>query len=106
MTYGRLIEGLKARGLYENTVLIIVSDHGMAATSPERVTVLDDIIDPDAGDIVHSGPVAFLNPLPPHAPWPRERGPDCVSPGWLHRTKVKGPGPPGRRGGGLTAPWR
>jgi len=27
---GRLVEGLKARGLYENTILVVVSDHGMA----------------------------------------------------------------------------
>lgn len=60
---GRLIEGLQARGLYDNTVLIVVSDHGMAATSPERVTLLDDLIDVSAVRIVYSGPVAFLNPV-------------------------------------------
>lgn len=60
---GRLVEGLKARGLYENTVLIIVSDHGMSAVSPERVTVLDDLIDPAAVQIVYTGPVSFLNPV-------------------------------------------
>lgn len=60
---GRLVEGLKARGLYDKTVLVIVSDHGMAATSPERVTVLDDMVDPEAIRIVYSGPVTFLNPV-------------------------------------------
>jgi len=60
---GRLVEGLKARGLYDRTVLVVVSDHGMAATSPERVTWLDDLIDPKAVQIVYSGAVTFLNPV-------------------------------------------
>ena len=59
----RLIDGLEALGLYENTMLVVVSDHGMAATSPERVTVLDDIIDPAAVQIIYGGPVTFLNPV-------------------------------------------
>jgi len=45
---GRLIEGLKARKLYDRTMLVVVSDHGMAATSPDRVVWIDDIIDPAA----------------------------------------------------------
>ncbi|RZJ03065.1 MAG: alkaline phosphatase family protein [Brevundimonas sp.] len=61
---GRLVEGLKARGLYDRTVLVVVSDHGMAATSPTRVTVLDELIDPDAVQIVYGGAVSFLNPAP------------------------------------------
>ncbi|MFC5374443.1 ectonucleotide pyrophosphatase/phosphodiesterase [Brevundimonas faecalis] len=60
---GRLVEGLKARGLYERTVIVVVSDHGMAATSPERVLVLDDILDPAAVQIVYGGAVTFLNPV-------------------------------------------
>lgn len=63
VSIARLIDGLKARGLYENTMLVVVSDHGMAATSPERVTVLDDIIDPAAVQIIYGGPVTFLNPV-------------------------------------------
>lgn len=60
---GRLIDGLKARGLYERTLLVVVSDHGMAATSPERTTYLDDLVDPEAVRIVYSGAVTFLNPV-------------------------------------------
>ena len=59
----RLVEGLKARGLYKRTVLVIVSDHGMAATAPERAVYLDDMVDVDALEIVYSGAVAFLNPV-------------------------------------------
>lgn len=59
----RLIAGLEARGLYEDAVLIVVSDHGMAATGPERVLYLDDLVDVEALRIVYSGAVAFLNPV-------------------------------------------
>lgn len=58
---GYLMEGLKARGMDDNTVVIIVSDHGMIATSPERAITLDDYVDVDDISIVYSGPVAFLN---------------------------------------------
>lgn len=60
----RLIEGLKARGLYEKTVLVIVADHGMAATSPDRVMYLDDLIDPAAVTILYGSAVPYLQPVP------------------------------------------
>ncbi len=58
---GYLLEGLKARGLDDDTIIIVVSDHGMSATSPDRVVTLDDYVDTTAISIVYSGPVAFLN---------------------------------------------
>ncbi len=61
---GRLVEGLKTRGLFDRTVLLVVSDHGMAATSPERVTYLDDLVDVEAVRIIYSGAVTILNPVP------------------------------------------
>jgi predicted AlkP superfamily pyrophosphatase or phosphodiesterase len=61
---GRLIDGLKARGLYERTVLVIVSDHGMAATAPERSVRLGDLVDPAAIDVIYGGAVVYLNPRP------------------------------------------
>lgn len=60
----RLIAGLTARGLDDDIVLVIVSDHGMAATSPERVIQLDDLVDPEALRIVYTGAVTFLDPAP------------------------------------------
>lgn len=42
---GDLIAGLKARGLYGRTNIVVVSDHGMATISPEQLVVLDDLID-------------------------------------------------------------
>ena len=61
---GRLVEGLKARGLYDRTMLVIVSDHGMAATSPDRVVWIDDIIDPAALQIGYGGAVLTADPAP------------------------------------------
>lgn len=61
---GRLIEGLKARGLYDRTMVVVVSDHGMAATSPERVVWIDDIIDPAALKIGYGGAVLTADPAP------------------------------------------
>ncbi len=60
----RLVQGLQSRGTYDRTVLVIVSDHGMAATSPERVVRLQDIVDPEAVQVVYWGPVNFINPVP------------------------------------------
>ena len=37
---GRLVEGLKARDLFDRVNLVIVSDHGMAAVSPSHVVYL------------------------------------------------------------------
>ncbi|MFN4297650.1 MAG: ectonucleotide pyrophosphatase/phosphodiesterase [Brevundimonas sp.] len=58
----RLIAGLEARGLADRTVLVIVADHGMAATSPDRAVYLDDLIDLEAVEVVHAGAFAGLNP--------------------------------------------
>lgn len=60
----RLIEGLKARGLYDRTMLVVVSDHGMAATSPDRVVWIDNIIDPAALKIGYGGAVLTADPAP------------------------------------------
>jgi predicted AlkP superfamily pyrophosphatase or phosphodiesterase len=62
----RLIAGLEARGLADRTVLVIVADHGMAATSPDRAVYLDDLIDMEAVQVVHAGAFAGLNPAPGH----------------------------------------
>ncbi len=56
----RLVAGLKARGLYDHANLVIVADHGMAATSPSRVIYLDDYADASALHLTTAGPVAEL----------------------------------------------
>ena len=60
----RLIAGLEARGLRRDTVLVIVSDHGMAATSPERVIYVDDLVPADALGFTYTGAAAFFDPAP------------------------------------------
>ena len=47
----RLADGLRQRGRLETTDLVVVSDHGMAAVSPERVVLLDDALDLAVDDV-------------------------------------------------------
>ena len=59
---GWLVEGLEARGFYDQVNLIVVADHGMAATSSERVVFLDDYIDLGDVRIIDYDPVAMMRP--------------------------------------------
>jgi len=62
---GKLIEGLKARKLFEAVTLIVVSDHGMAAVAKERTVYLDDYLaESDSVRIVDWGIVVSLWPRP------------------------------------------
>lgn len=63
----RLVAGLKARGLYDRVNLVIVADHGMAGTSPDRIVFLDDLV--PIGDVttVTLGTVSGLIPRTPAA---------------------------------------
>ncbi len=60
----RLVRGLDSLGLARETNLVIVSDHGMAATARERVVLLDELVDLDAIEVVDWNPVAQLWPRP------------------------------------------
>ena len=42
---GRLIDGLKARGIFTQVNVIVVSDHGMATQDPNNVIILDELFD-------------------------------------------------------------
>jgi predicted AlkP superfamily pyrophosphatase or phosphodiesterase len=44
---GRLTEGLRARGLTAN--LVVVADHGMAPVAPDRALYLEDLLPKEAG---------------------------------------------------------
>ena len=57
-----LVNGVKAAGLADRVHYLLVSDHGMAALSTDRVIVLDDYIDVDAMDVVDWTPVLSLTP--------------------------------------------
>jgi len=43
---GQLIKGLEERNLFDKVNIIIVSDHGMAQLSHDRIIYLDDYLDP------------------------------------------------------------
>ena len=57
---GRLTDGLRARGMYDKTNIIVVADHGMAATSPDRVVYLDDAVDSAAVRVDAISPVLLI----------------------------------------------
>lgn len=59
---GRLVAGLKARGLAAN--MIVVSDHGMAATPADRRIFLEDLMPLDAGRTLVMGAIMTLYPAP------------------------------------------
>lgn len=59
---GRLRSELAALGQTAN--FVITADHGMAATSPDRVIRLDQLIDPTSFRMVTGGTYAGLEPIP------------------------------------------
>jgi predicted AlkP superfamily pyrophosphatase or phosphodiesterase len=59
---GRLVDGLAARR--ERANIVIVSDHGMAATSPDHVIRLDQIAPADSFRMVVGGTYAGIVPEP------------------------------------------
>jgi predicted AlkP superfamily pyrophosphatase or phosphodiesterase len=63
----RLVAGLQARGVFAQTNIVIVSDHGMTATAPERQIYLDDLVNVDNAGIVTGGILAGMNPKPAEA---------------------------------------
>ena len=60
----RLVRGLDSLGLARETNVVVVSDHGMAATSRDRVVLLDDLMDLAAVEIMDWSPVAQIWPRP------------------------------------------
>ena len=58
----RLSAGIEAAGLTARTNFVLVSDHGMAALSPERMIVLDDYLDMSTVELVDSSPIVGINP--------------------------------------------
>jgi predicted AlkP superfamily pyrophosphatase or phosphodiesterase len=57
---GRLLTGLEAHGIAPAVNVVVVSDHGMAATGPSRVIVLDDYLDPSMVDVIETGAIVRL----------------------------------------------
>ncbi len=65
---GQLRRGIAERRLAGAVDLIVVSDHGMAATSPDRVIVLADAIDLDSVRIDSLSCLATIEPKPGREP--------------------------------------
>ncbi len=63
---GRLIAGLKQRGIFHSANIVIVSDHGMTATSENRIVVLDKVVNMQDVNLVNAGILAGLAPKPGH----------------------------------------
>lgn len=60
----RLAAGVDAAGLAARTHFVLVSDHGMAALSPDRVIVLDDYLDMSTVLLLDSSPIAGISRRP------------------------------------------
>jgi predicted AlkP superfamily pyrophosphatase or phosphodiesterase len=58
----RLVKGLKQRHLFARTNIVLLSDHGMTATSRERLIYLDDLVRLDHVDVITTGILAGMNP--------------------------------------------
>ena len=59
---GGLVAGVDAIGLADRVHYVVVSDHGMAALSPDRVIVLDKYVDVATVDVVDWSPLLGVSP--------------------------------------------
>ena len=57
-----LVAGVGALDVSGRVHYVIVSDHGMAAVTPERILMLDDYVDLEAVNVVDWAPVLALSP--------------------------------------------
>ena len=58
----KLLGGLEKQGLNELTNLVIVSDHGMTTQSPQKVVILNEIIDTTTCNIYFNGAIVMIEP--------------------------------------------
>ena len=61
---GRLRGGLA--DLKQPANIVVVADHGMASTSPDRVVMIHDVANPADYHVIDEGPVALIDPMPGH----------------------------------------
>jgi predicted AlkP superfamily pyrophosphatase or phosphodiesterase len=62
--FGELMRGLEERRLTDRVNILVVSDHGMIATSRERSIVLEDYVAPEDARVVDLNPTIGLYPAP------------------------------------------
>ncbi len=65
---GKLVTGVDALGLTGRTTFVIVSDHGMSQTSPDRLIYLDDYVDTGDIEVVEWSPNVSINLRQPGSP--------------------------------------
>jgi predicted AlkP superfamily pyrophosphatase or phosphodiesterase len=61
---GRLVRGLESRKMLDQVNIMVVSDHGMAETSQDRVIFVDDYVELASVQIVDMNPTLMLIPKP------------------------------------------
>jgi predicted AlkP superfamily pyrophosphatase or phosphodiesterase len=61
--FGKLLAGLRERGIEDQVNIIVVSDHGMSSTSRKKLIFLDDYIDLKEVRIADWGPPIALNAI-------------------------------------------
>jgi predicted AlkP superfamily pyrophosphatase or phosphodiesterase len=61
---GQLTAGLEQRGILDRINIVVVSDHGMSATSPSRVVLVDDYISLNDVMIADINPALGIFPKP------------------------------------------
>jgi predicted AlkP superfamily pyrophosphatase or phosphodiesterase len=61
---GNLVEGLRARGVLDQTNIIVTADHGMSEVAPSNDIFLDDLIDPAALHVISAYTTAQIAPAP------------------------------------------
>lgn len=61
-----LLAGLEARNLTDIINIVVVSDHGMASTSRDRLIYLDDLVDPALIEHTDGWPLFGLRPYAQH----------------------------------------
>jgi predicted AlkP superfamily pyrophosphatase or phosphodiesterase len=59
---GMVLAGIEQRGLADRTTVVVVSDHGMIATSSDRSIALADYVSPGDVEVLDSGGGLTLNP--------------------------------------------
>jgi predicted AlkP superfamily pyrophosphatase or phosphodiesterase len=60
----RLVTGLKARGLYETTNIVVVADHGMAPQPLSGLVEVSTLVDPAKARFVSTGSIVGVRALP------------------------------------------
>lgn len=63
---GRLLDGLRKRGLRDRVNIVVVSDHGMAAVPASQALGIDTLVDPRDATYVTYGEVLGFVPRPGH----------------------------------------